>query len=82
MRAEDGRSVESVDVSPFINDLPHRASTAAFCSADASGSTSQAANIVEALEAGLPRLSLPFVLVLALALALTLTLALTLRLKP
>jgi len=52
IRAEDGRRVESVDISAFINNLPFRANTKAFCSDDASGSTSQAANIVEALECG------------------------------
>jgi predicted ABC-class ATPase len=52
IRAEDGRRVEQVDISPFISNLPYGRSTRAFVSDDASGSTSQAANIVEALEAG------------------------------
>jgi predicted ABC-class ATPase len=52
VRAEDGRAVTGVDISPFIDDLPHGRSTAAFDSEDASGSTSQAANIMEALEVG------------------------------
>ena len=52
IRAEDGRSVAGVDISPFINDLPQGRSTRDFSSEDASGSTSQAANIVEALEVG------------------------------
>ena len=52
VRAEDGRSVQSVDISPFINDLPGGARTDRFATPNASGSTSQAANIVEALEAG------------------------------
>jgi predicted ABC-class ATPase len=52
IRAEDGRRVEQVDISAFINDLPQGRSTCAFSSDDASGSTSQAANIVEAIEAG------------------------------
>ncbi len=52
IRAEDGRSVVGVDISPFINQLPQGRSTTDFSSPDASGSTSQAANIVEALEAG------------------------------
>jgi len=52
IRAEDGRRVEQVDISPFIDKLPHGRRTSAFCSDDASGSTSQAANIVEALEVG------------------------------
>jgi len=52
IRAENGRRVEKVDISPFINDLPYGRRTDAFCSDEASGSTSQAANIVEALEVG------------------------------
>jgi predicted ABC-class ATPase len=52
IRAEDGRRVEQVDISPFISNLPFGRSTAAFSSEDASGSTSQAANIMEALEMG------------------------------
>jgi predicted ABC-class ATPase len=52
IRAEDGRRVERVDIEAFISDLPQGRSTAAFSSDDASGSTSQAANIIEALEAG------------------------------
>eukprot|EP00775_Hariotina_reticulata_P003955 gene3955-4208_t len=50
--AEDGRRVEGVDISFFINNLPGGSSTAAFRSDDASGSTSQAASIQEVLEAG------------------------------
>lgn len=52
IRSEDGRRVERVDISAFISDLPQGKSTTAFSTDDASGSTSQAANIVEALEAG------------------------------
>lgn len=52
IRAEDGRSVAGVDISPFIGDLPGGASTDRFSTDNASGSTSQAANIMEALEAG------------------------------
>jgi predicted ABC-class ATPase len=52
IRAEDGRRVERVDIGAFIGDLPYGRSTRSFSSDDASGSTSQAANIVEALEAG------------------------------
>ena len=52
IRAEDGRRVEGLDISPFIRDLPGGRSTQAFSTDDASGSTSQAANIMEALEAG------------------------------
>ena len=50
IRAEDGRSVTGVDISPFINDLPQGRSTTRFSTQNASGSTSQAANIMEALE--------------------------------
>jgi len=51
IRAEDGRSVQGVDISPFIRDLPDGQDTRAFSTPNASGSTSQAANIMEALEA-------------------------------
>lgn len=52
IRAEDGRRVERVDVSAFVGELPTGTDTADFSSENASGSTSQAANIAEALEAG------------------------------
>jgi predicted ABC-class ATPase len=52
IRAEDGRRVENVDISPFISDLPFGRPTDHFRTDDASGSTSQAANIVEAVEIG------------------------------
>jgi predicted ABC-class ATPase len=57
IRAEDGRSVSGVDIHGFIDGLPGNAHdgrhrTRAFSSPDASGSTSQAANIAEALELG------------------------------
>ncbi|MDJ0731723.1 MAG: ABC-ATPase domain-containing protein [Crocosphaera sp.] len=52
IRAEDGRSIVGVDISPFINQLPQQRSTNHFTTTNASGSTSQAANIIEALEAG------------------------------
>jgi predicted ABC-class ATPase len=52
IRAEDGRRVERVDIAGFIGDLPGGRSTLAFRSDDASGSTSQAASIVEAIEVG------------------------------
>jgi predicted ABC-class ATPase len=52
IRAEDGRRVERVDISGFIGELPGGRRTDAFSSDDASGSTSQAANIVEAIEIG------------------------------
>lgn len=50
IRAEDGRSIKQVDISMFINNLPNRKDTRHFCTEDASGSTSQAANVVEAME--------------------------------
>lgn len=52
IRAEDGRRVCGVDISPFIDNLPAARSTHDFTSDDASGSTSQAAAVVEALELG------------------------------
>ena len=52
IRAEEGRAVSSVDVSPFIRQLPGGRTTTDFTTENASGSTSQAASIVEALEAG------------------------------
>ena len=52
VRAEDGRSVRGAGLAPFIRDLPLGRDTGFFDSDDASGSTSQAAAIVEALEAG------------------------------
>ncbi|MFC7440354.1 ABC-ATPase domain-containing protein [Laceyella putida] len=52
VRAEDGRRVEKVNISPFINHLPFARDTVRFSTEDASGSTSQAANIMESLELG------------------------------
>ncbi|NLC68009.1 MAG: ABC-ATPase domain-containing protein [Clostridiaceae bacterium] len=52
IRAEDGRRVEKVNISPFINNLPNSQDTREFSTDNASGSTSQAANIMEALEIG------------------------------
>jgi predicted ABC-class ATPase len=52
IRAADGRQVTGVDISPFINNLPLQKDTVAFSTQNASGSTSQAANIAEAIEAG------------------------------
>lgn len=52
LRAEDGRSITGVDISMFIRNLPNGKDTARFSTEDASGSTSQAANVVEAMEAG------------------------------
>ena len=58
IRAEDGRAVTSVDIQNFIDHLPIRPGesaprdTRSFSTPDASGSTSQAANIAEAIEVG------------------------------
>ncbi len=52
LRAEDGRSIRNVDISLFINDLPNKKDTACFSTPDASGSTSQAAGVMESMEAG------------------------------
>lgn len=52
LRAEDGRSVRDVDISAFIGELPNGKDTRAFSTPCASGSTSQAANVVEGIEAG------------------------------
>ena len=52
LRAEDGRSIQRTDISMFIRNLPNGKDTSAFYTEDASGSTSQAANTVEAMEAG------------------------------
>ena len=51
IRSEDGRSIKHVDISMFIRDLPNKKDTKAFDTEDASGSTSQAANVVESIEA-------------------------------
>ena len=52
LRAEDGRSIRDVNISMFINDLPNGKDTTCFSTPDASGSTSQAAGVLEAVEAG------------------------------
>lgn len=52
VRAEDGRSVTGTDISSFITNLPFGKDTKSFSTQNASGSTSQAANIIEAIEAG------------------------------
>ena len=52
LRSEDGRFIKDVDISLFINDLPNKKDTRCFSTLDASGSTSQAAGIVESMEAG------------------------------
>ncbi len=52
IRAEDGRPIERVDISGFINNLPYGQDTAKFSTDNASGSTSQSASIIEAVEVG------------------------------
>ena len=52
IRAEDGRKITNTDVSLFINHLPNGRDTVRFSTLDASGSTSQAANIIEGIESG------------------------------
>ncbi len=52
IRSEDGRAIAAVDISPFINNLPFGRDTHRFTTVNASGSTSQAANIIEALGCG------------------------------
>ncbi|MBS4538783.1 ABC-ATPase domain-containing protein [Clostridium sp. D2Q-11] len=52
IKSEDGRKVEKVNIYPFINNLPMGEDTKRFSTENASGSTSQAANIMEALEIG------------------------------
>ena len=52
IRASDGRNIEKTDISPFINNLPYGKDTVSFSTGNASGSTSQAAGISEAVEAG------------------------------
>lgn len=52
IRVEDGHSIHQTDISMFIHDLPNGKDTRCFSTEDASGSTSQAASVVEAMEAG------------------------------
>ncbi|EHI97539.1 ABC transporter, ATPase [Clostridium sp. DL-VIII] len=52
VRAEDNRCVTKTDISLFINNLPNEKNTTEFCTENASGSTSQAANIIEGIESG------------------------------
>ena len=52
LRAEEHRCIHETDISMFINNLPMRSDTTRFATENASGSTSQAANTVEALAAG------------------------------
>ena len=50
--AEDGRPVKSLDMSPFYKYFPNNADVKKFSTHHASGSVSQAANIIEAVYAG------------------------------
>ncbi|WP_372678934.1 P-loop domain-containing protein [Desulfosarcina sp.] len=50
--AEDGRSVQGIDISSFVSTLPEKADPRAFFTKNASGSTSEAAAIVESVLAG------------------------------
>lgn len=52
VRAEDGRAITRMDLRPFLDTLPHGHTVEAFSTENASGSTSQAASILEALEGG------------------------------
>ena len=52
VRAEDGRAITRTDISLFINNLPNGKDTVKFYTENASGSTSQAANIIEGIESG------------------------------
>ena len=52
VRAEDSRCVTKTDISLFINNLPNGKDTLEFSTENASGSTSQAANIIEGIESG------------------------------
>ncbi|MCW8830877.1 MAG: ABC-ATPase domain-containing protein [Gammaproteobacteria bacterium] len=52
VRSYSGRHVVNTDISPFIRNLPFGEDTTAFSTENASGSTSQAANIIEAMELG------------------------------
>ncbi len=52
VRAEDGRGISGTDISMFIRDLPNKKDTEHFWTEDASGSTSQAANVAEAIQSG------------------------------
>ncbi|KAI0801553.1 hypothetical protein C8Q74DRAFT_1192313 [Fomes fomentarius] len=52
IQGEDGRAITNVDISPFITNLPGGVSTSSFSTQDASGSTSMAAGVIEAIELG------------------------------
>ena len=52
LQAEDGRAISGVDIQPFIQNLPGGKDCSFFTTTNASGSSSQAASIVEAISAG------------------------------
>jgi predicted ABC-class ATPase len=52
VRSYSGRYIIKTDISPFIRNLPFKKDTIAFSTENASGSTSQAASIIEAIEVG------------------------------
>ncbi|KAL1745891.1 hypothetical protein HDZ31DRAFT_81663 [Schizophyllum fasciatum] len=52
VQGEDGRAITGVDISAFIDNLPGGVSTRSFSTQDASGSTSMAAGVIEAVELG------------------------------
>jgi len=52
VRAEDSRCITKTDISLFISNLPNGKDTVKFCTENASGSTSQAANVIEGIESG------------------------------
>ena len=52
VRAEDSRCITKTDISLFISNLPNGKDTIEFSTENASGSTSQAANVVEGIESG------------------------------
>lgn len=52
IRAEDGRFIYGTDISSFLSNIPSGKDSSFFITENASGSTSQAANIIEALESG------------------------------
>ena len=52
VRAEDGRPITDIDLRPFLRSLPSGHDVASFSTTNASGSTSQAAAILEAIAVG------------------------------
>ena len=52
IKAENGRNIEKVNINSFISNTPNNINTKQFTTNNASGSTSQATNLIEAIEAG------------------------------